>query len=569
MSPCFVRASSLAIGVMCAAPVAAQGVPNPDLDRAHHVLRRITFGPTPDLVNELANPAAPLTPLQAVSAYISEQLAPSAAQDPYWPYGGFEVMRWCSPGSTFGLEIPASPAPGVAFDQFQAKGTQLAYALSSKWQLREVMAQFWERHFNTHLVGSKAYFNAYPSSATTADAHAWFFEWEANNYYRDNALGTFYDLLDYTSTHATMVVYLHMYRNIVQTPGVDEPNEDYARELLELYTMGPEMSGVPNYDQSDIETVASILSGWSIDESNGFAFTFNGGDHDTRPKPTMFSVSGAPYPLPPGTTGQAEGDQLLMHLAGRTATADFVCRKLMDYFLGDGAAAAEPALLASMIGAWGASGDITAVLTVLLDINGPFGNLTGPNSYVGVRARLPLEAVLAPPRAFGAALDPDAVDYLSLTTTWLNLEAMGQVLLQYPAPIGFPQSSAAQLSPSAAMLRFRNAAMSLVSSQLPPSMSLEYDIGGSLFAALQPTPYDPVLVSKEIIERLHGTRYSANDELAVRIAMANMVSLINQEYAVAGSGATVNVLSPTDEEYERITRAGVIVAMGMSQGAIR
>ena len=541
----------------------AQGIPSPDVDRAHHVLRRVTFGPTPDLVARLTAPPSGATPLQEVQTYLAEQLAPTAT-DPHWPYGSQDVQNMVQPGGWLG--VPASPSPGVPFNKVITDGTQLMYALDSKWQLREVMAQFWERHFNTHLFGASFYFNQYLTGTQTTDDYAWYFEWEANNEYREKALGSFHQLLDFTTKHVSMVVYLHLYENVITAPG-QEPNEDYARELLELYTMGQKWNQgggvfVDNYDQDDIETVARILSGWNVDPTNDFTFVFNGADHDAGPKPTLFVDSGVPFDLPAGTFGQAEGDALLLELAGREATKDFICRKLIDYFLADGAADVETNLLNAMKGAWGATGDIAAVLNELFTFGGVFLDPTSP--YVLDRARLPLEAVLAPPRAFGATIDSttpfDALN--SLLNTGASLEFMGQSLLNYPAPNGFPQASLLQHSPSAAIERLALGAVSLfeVPIAVPPAPpikpSLEYDVVQHVVTL--PNPLDPRAIAKRLLELQFGSNYTLADEDALILTMGNAVLFLG-----------ANPLAPTPQEYDTIVRCAAVTAMGMAQGGIR
>ncbi|MCA8975082.1 MAG: DUF1800 family protein [Planctomycetes bacterium] len=557
--------------VACAAPLAtlaAQPAPNPDLELAHHVLRRVTFGPTPDLVARIANPPVGMSALQEAQAYIAEQLNPNAGADPFFPFGSADVQALDGPGGALGIPntLPATTAQIDQFEFRQVVGSQLAHGLESKWQLREVMCQFWERHFNTHLVGSQFWFqNKIPATSSNA-AHAWHYEWRANEFYRENALGTFHDLLVFTAQHVTMVAYLHLDRNTVAGP-----NEDFARELLELYTMSPELpvpmgTPVQNYSQPDVETVARILTGWSINPAADFSFTFNAANHDIGPKPAMFTPA---YSLPVGTTGVNEGLTLLAELAKRDATKDFICRKLLNEFLVDGGGDLEPVLLGRMKNAWGNQGDITLVLTELLNSLEFLGT-----TYRFERARLPIEAVLAPPRAFAAGFEsictPAQPSFFNLINSWISMGDLGQSLQGYPAPNGYPSASAAQHSPHAAIARFSFAARSLFPTQLPtfqcPALtqdSLEYDVAGHIAATLTVGWNNPQLAARFLLETLYGTRFTAPDENAVVQAMGNAAVwwLVNN--------GTLDLSAPTTPAYRHVVNCGAVTAMAMAQGAIR
>ncbi|MBK8979188.1 MAG: DUF1800 family protein [Planctomycetes bacterium] len=557
-----VRAAAL--GLVFATGLAAQPLPNPDLELAHHVLRRITFGANAELLGRIVSPPAGTTAMQAARSYIREQLAPNPFLVPAdWPYGGTAVKTLAEPGGDLG--VPPLPHGTPQIEQFnfaQPLGTVLAHALDSRWQLREVMAEFWERHFNTHLVGSQGWFLQYVGgNQDKAAAHAWYFEWQANNHYREHALDTFHDLLSFTSKHVSMVVYLHLYAN-VQTA----PNEDYARELMELYTMRPSLPGptpVPNYDQNDVETVARILTGWTVDPTQAqYPFLFDPSTHDTAPKPPLFTVSGSPWSVPAGATGVGEGDALLLHLAGREATKDFVCRKLIDYFLADGAADIHPTLLQQMKTAWGTLGDIKSVLSALL-LSSEF---LGPR-YRFARARLPLEMVMSGPRAFGAQPQPNPLvpghyNPLSLANSYLSLLAMGQGLFGYPAPNGYPQASLAQLSPSIALARIAHANEALYG---PALSSLNIDLAGQIVTALPATWNNPFAVSQFLLERLYGTRWTAQDQNHLLVVFANAYFA-----RAAAIGGTPDITSfPPSADYDYIVRSAAVAAISMTQGGAR
>lgn len=543
-----------------AAVAAAQGVPNPDLDLVHHVLRRSTCGPTKALVAQLTDPIGS-TPLQKVQAYIQEQLNPSAASDPFWPYGSQAVQQMVPPGGV--LNLPA--AVGGTALKVSVDSAQLAYGLDSKWQLREVMGQFWDRHFNTGLFTQKAYFSALPYGGTVDD-YVWFFEWQANDWYRQNALTTFDELLKFTAKHVTMEVYLSMVHNVAPVP-----NEDFARELLELYTVSPEMpqaggATIQNYDQSDIEKVARVLTGWSVDPANQYAFVFNDSDHVYSPTPTtLFMVSGSPITLPlvVSPNGEAEGLRLFRALAGRVATSHFVCQKMINYFIAEEAPGAFATLLANMKVAWGPLGDIKAVLSVLLTSN----EFLGTTNHLR-KARIPLEAVLAQARGMSGTIPIDPGTSLPVPTCFWNsdiaLIAMGQPLLAYPAPNGFPTANAAQMSPSVALERVKlaNTDLFVVSPQ-----NLAFDVVALVQSQLQPAQYQNfVAVNRVLLKTLYGSNWSQADEVALASVMAGVVAYIN----TLGTGAFAPPFDPNNpNHYWAVLSAAAVTAMGMTQSGLR
>jgi hypothetical protein len=547
------------VTIAFAAPVAAQGVPNPDLDRTYHALRRATWGPTQPLVQQLLSPIGS-TPLQKLQAYLQQQLAPTAASDPFWPYGSQAVRDMVQPGGVLGL--PASLGPQVL--KINVDSAQLAYGLDSMWQLRDVLGQVWEKFFNTSLISQKFYF---ASATPNPDDYVWFLEWQANEFYRQNALTTFHDLLRFTAQHASMMIYLHMPQNVVGTP-----NEDFAREVLELFTMGrelPQPSGPPiqNYDQSDVEKVARVLTGWSVDPNNQYAFVFNSVDHDyPTTAHTLFAVSGSPVtlPLPVAPDGIVEGLRLLRQLAGRPATADFVCRRLIDTFVGEDAADAPGStLLANMKAAWGQLGDLRGVMNVLLTSNDFLGT-----SWHDHKACIPQEAVLRMARGMGAQIPLDAVTGLPvptcLWTTDAQLLAMGQSLLSYGAPNGFPTYVAAQLSPSIALERAKLGALSLFSNA---ALNLKYDVVGFVQAQLQPAQYQDFLaVNDVLLGSLYGSHYSLHDETQLAAVMAGAVAWIN----LFGTGPLTPPFNPNlPAHYLAVVATSASAAMGLTQSGLR
>ncbi|HET7766746.1 MAG TPA: DUF1800 domain-containing protein [Burkholderiales bacterium] len=193
---------------------------------------------------------------------------------------------------------------------FQVFERRTVRALYSPYPLQEMMTWFWFNHFNVFQNKKQVRF-------LLAD-----YEERA---IRPHALGRFRDLLRAVLTHPAMMVYLDNAENVR-----GKANENYARELMELHTLGVD----GGYTQADVEALARILTGAGLDLSgrrgeprNGL-FAFFPERHDPGPKVFLgqsFSGSG----------GFAEIERALDLLCRHPSTARFVSRKLAVYFLAD------------------------------------------------------------------------------------------------------------------------------------------------------------------------------------------------------------------------------------------
>lgn len=198
----------------------------------------------------------------------------------------------------------------------QTMNAHLARSVYSNRQLQEVMVDFWFNHFNVY--------------ANKGSIKLWLNDYE--NQLRTHALGNFRDLLEVTAKHPAMLIYLDNHQNTAPDSPVGRRqkiglNENYARELLELHTLG--IDG--GYTQQDIIELARILTGWSIDykETNddGEGFLFQENRHDPQDKLFLGQQ------IPGG--GIEEGEQALDILAIHPATAHFISYKLAQYFVAD------------------------------------------------------------------------------------------------------------------------------------------------------------------------------------------------------------------------------------------
>ena len=132
----------------------------------------------------------------------------------------------------------------------------------SQRQLQAVLAEFWENHFTTDYDKLVEYLEDLENSdgresmnSKQAKQEASQMEWQEYEFFHDNALGNFRDILLYSATSPSMLIYLDNVLNEKK-----EPNENYAREILELFGFGVDN----RYNQTDIEELAKAFSGWNI-----------------------------------------------------------------------------------------------------------------------------------------------------------------------------------------------------------------------------------------------------------------------------------------------------------------
>jgi uncharacterized protein (DUF1800 family) len=164
-----------------------------------------------------------------------------------------------------------------AYREFQF--ATFARAVYGKRQLFEVMVEFWGNHFSV---------NALDGPLTTLKAY------EDRDVMRRHALGRFSDMLQADAKSPAMLYYLDNLTNVK-----DGPNENYARELFELHTLGVD----GGYDENDVQEVARIFTGWGLQRRTG-AFRFYPFQHDYGAKQVM----GVSFPA---GRGSIEGERLL------------------------------------------------------------------------------------------------------------------------------------------------------------------------------------------------------------------------------------------------------------------
>lgn len=236
-----------------------------------HLLARTSFGATPDTLEQV----------RAIGweAYVMEQLNPESIADP---------------------ALEAVLADWTLESTRDLQNYPLLHAVYSERQLLEVMTAFWDNHFNTYLPkhGRRDY------------------ELAENDAFRAHAFGKFRDLLAISAHSPAMMIYLDNHRSYKT-----DPNENYARELLELHTMGVD----GGYSAGDIAEIARAFTGWRVKDR---AFYFDARRHDDGEKTVLGQT------IPAGG-GMEDGELILDLLATHPSTANYLCGKLIQRFIAD------------------------------------------------------------------------------------------------------------------------------------------------------------------------------------------------------------------------------------------
>jgi len=383
--------------------VAAAG----EIDPSFHLLSRSSYGVWPGDLDRVRAKSA--------EAWIEEQLAPEKIDDSLCDLRArrFETLH-LDPGTCYEYKKPVL--------REEITRHTLLRAVYSRRQLFEVMAGFWTDHLNINLEkGDSIYLKPADDRAVI----------------RAHALGKFRDLIRASALSPAMLVYLDGKENKKSSPD-DIPNENYARELLELHTLG--VSG--GYSQSDVYEVARCLTGWRL--RTGWrkgAVYFDPALHDDGEK----NVLG--YRIPSGG-GERDLDRVVEIVCGHSSTARHIATKLSRKLVSENPPAALVDRVAKVFA--DSDGDIKAMLREVLH-SGEF------KAARGVKFKRPVHFIASCLRATAADthFHKPLVEYLL---------RMGQAPFQHPTPDGYPDEAAPWLG---TLLWRWNFALALGANQIP------------------------------------------------------------------------------------------------------
>ena len=467
-------------------------------EQALHVLNRLSFGPRPGDVDRVAQ--------MGVSAYVEQQLHPERIPDGRLDarLSEYPTLAMSNAQIIANFEVPlldarrkikaeraanAKDDDGEATEAEVAKARELIppdqrpkrileeltaarilRATESERQLNEVMVDFWMNHFNVYANKGQDRFAMVSFERDTIRPHIW---------------GTFEELLQATAKSPAMLFYLDNARSVAdeehRTSAVPAAlaarvkanpnaprglNENYARELMELHTLGVD----GGYTQKDVTELARILTGWSIGRprgengpqaargARGFGrrggmamrpaeapgeFVFRAAAHDSGTK-TLLGVTFAPL-------GMAEGERAIAMLAHHPATAHRIAYQLCQRLVAD----EPPKELVDRVSRrfLANGGDLRDTVRTIVASPEFFDP-----QYYRSKIKSPFEYVVSALRAVGGATDGRAIAS--------KIADMGEPLYLCQPPTGYSDTADAWVS-SGALLARLNFALALAQGRLP------------------------------------------------------------------------------------------------------
>jgi uncharacterized protein (DUF1800 family) len=349
-----------------------------------------------------------------------------------------QVLGTLDPVERRKLVADRTPQQVLPYDLNEAK---LYRAIYSNRQLEEQMVDFWFNHFNIYMDkgADRILTTSYERDAI-----------------RPYVFGKFRDLLEATAESPAMLFYLDNWQSVSpdrlperrfakqkakQSRGL---NENYARELMELHTLGVD----GGYTQQDVVGVARCFTGWTIAQPNrGGEFIYNDRVHDKGEK-IVLGVK-----IPAGG-GREDGEKVLDILARHPSTARFISTGLAKKFVADDP---PPALIDRMAKTFhDTDGDIRAVMTTMLDSKEFFSE-----GAFRAKVKTPLELVVSAVRATDAQVD-FAIPLAA------QIAQLGEPLYRKVEPTGYSSANAEWVN-SAALLARMNFALALANNRVPGS----------------------------------------------------------------------------------------------------
>ena len=331
---------------------------------------------------------------------------------------------------------PPDKRPGRIVGELQA--AKIARAVLSERQLDEVMVDFWFNHFNVYALkgDGRWYVTAYERDAI-----------------RPHALGRFRDLVRATARHPAMLFYLDNWlstrADFTVPAGPNRGrraglNENFARELLELHTLGVD----GGYTQTDVTEVARAFTGWTIDRPrvNG-SFLYRPQMHDRGAKVVLGHRIAA-------GGGESDGERVIDVVTRHPSTARFIATKLARRFVADEPPAALVERVATTFRE--TDGDVRAMLRTLF---------AAPEFWApeARRAKIkkPFEFVASATRALGGRVDGAGAYALARAVA-----DIGEPLYEAQPPTGHPDRAEAWVSTGALLARM-NFALALAQRRFP------------------------------------------------------------------------------------------------------
>jgi len=438
-------------------------------ERVMHLLRRTGFGATPSDVSAFLSQ----TPLEAVNQIVNNALNRPLPTAPSWATTGF----------------PASTATQAEKDTYNTNARNWLYEYQNTWYkemrggaLREKMTLFWSNHFVT-AYGS--YVNNGP------------FGYQYIDLLRRYALGNFTGFVREVGKLPAMLYYLNGRDN-----RKGAPNENYARELLELFTMG-----IGNYTQEDIVQVAKALTGWQVNTQTLSSF-LNSTRFETGNK-TIF-----------GKTGAWGYDDVinLIFSERKTETARFICGKLYKFFVYHIPNVEIVNQLADLFIA--SNFELAPVLRTLFASTHFF-----ESAFIGAKYKSPTELTLGLFNEVGLPAFSEA-NYTSIVRTYMN--RADQMLMSPPNVAGWPEYRS-WISANALARRWDLLGILALGTKTIPALPVK------TFALGLPNIEDPYELAFEMANRLVSVPSPSSEKTALGLKLLD--GMPDYEWSINASTA--------------------------------
>ena len=273
-------------------------------NEVQHLLKRVMFGSTKADIAYFKS--------RTLSQAVDELLTPTAAfpQPPVNNYNASMADPDVAAGQTW-VNSPTNDGNINGLRRASFKQWWTGAMLNQDRSVREKLTLFWANHFGTE----------------TNDIGVSHFVYWHNALMRQNALGNFRSLVKAVTIDAGMLRYLNGYLNTNTAP-----DENYGRELQELFTIGKNpVTGLADYAEDDVKKAAKVLTGWTINGS--FQVVFNSSKHDITNKTFSAFYNGATITGRTGAAGAQETDDLLTMIFSKDEVSRFIVRKLYRWFV--------------------------------------------------------------------------------------------------------------------------------------------------------------------------------------------------------------------------------------------
>jgi uncharacterized protein (DUF1800 family) len=404
-----------------------------------HVLRRCTYGPTPVALAEIRK--------LGVSAWLERQFAPAKIDD-----SAFDAVLARYPKLRLDVAgVRAAVAAGTLREyswdlMYQLGQTTLARAAWSRRQLLEVMVDFWSNQLNV----------TNPFDGGWDNRHVY-----DREVIRRHAFGRFADMLKASAVSPAMLAYLDN-----QSSTKDHPNENYARELMELHTVGVDAG----YTEDDVAAAARLLTGLTVNWESGL-YRYDASEHATG----RVSILGFTHANATAAGGEAAAMAFLDHLALHPATARQIAHKLCVRFVAD---SPPPALVSRLAAVYLKNSSAIVPVLRALFTSAEF------RGSAGAKVRRPMQDVLATVRTLG--IGPDRTGTKGIEGLYWLVADTGDAPMGWHPPNGYPDVAPAWASAAGTLSRW-NAHITLAARWWPAELRHQASLRGYLVPALPRT----------------------------------------------------------------------------------